>query len=186
MPIHHQLSAACCAPLRLCRAAALQTGRREGDLDRFGFLEKCYELIMMMRGRKVEEDMGYYRYPRSETKCLSPPWVCVQDFPLRPWNQRLVFTLAWPSDGSQPFQVTSYLLSEWKYLNACWFSSFKLFPPMFLLLGSKAAICTGHMAGKTWGSCFVLDLFDGVMVLAPGLILELLWQSWGEGFIIML
>lgn len=58
-------------------------------------------------------------------------------------KSRLVFVLSLPSDGSWAFQVTSYLLSEWKYLNSCCFSSFKLFPPMFLLLGSKAAICTG-------------------------------------------
>ena len=145
MPVHQQCSVASWEPLRLCCVAALLSGKRErGIWTCFDFLRKVLSLLLCGR-YKMEEDIGHYRYPRYETENISLHQEFVHSgmFLLCAWSQRLVFVLSLPSDGSQAFQVTSYLLSEWKYLNSCCFSSFKLFLPMFLLLGSKAAICTG-------------------------------------------
>lgn len=94
--------------------------------------------------RKVRMDLRCYRYPRSEEENVSlyHKFVHSSILLLHSWNQYLVFVLSLPNDGFGAFQVTHFLLSEWKYLNACCFSSFKLFSPMFLLLRSRAAICT--------------------------------------------
>lgn len=111
------------------------------------FLRKV--LNSVLRGRyNVEKDIGYCRYPGSETENVSPPWIFVYTgiFLLCSWNQRLVFEFSLPNDGSWAFQVTSYLLSEWKYLNACCFSSFKLFPPYV----SPARKQGCHMYTVTW------------------------------------